>query len=62
MDRFSMIFMIVWVVLALAAFVSSFWAPIVLKVIGIAFGAMNIALIGSWTLGAIKEIKSKKSE
>ena len=55
MDRFSKIFMIIWVVLALASFVSSFWAPIVLKVIGIAFGVMNVALIGSWTLTTIKE-------
>ena len=45
MEKFTKIFWIVWVCLALVSFISSFWAPLFYKIIGIAFGSINIIAI-----------------
>ena len=45
MEKFIKIFWTVWVCLALISFVSAFWAPLFYKIIGIAFGSINIIAI-----------------
>lgn len=50
MNRFSKIMLAVWVILALVSFVSAFWAPLFYKIIGIAFGGLNIITIMTWVI------------
>lgn len=45
MEKFIKIFWTVWVCLALVSFISAFWAPLFYKIIGIAFGSINIIAI-----------------
>lgn len=45
MEKFIKIFWTVWACLALISFVSAFWAPLFYKIIGIAFGSINIIAI-----------------
>lgn len=45
MEKFIKIFWTVWVCLALVSFISAFWAPLFFKIIGIAFGSINIIAI-----------------
>jgi uncharacterized protein YacL len=62
-NKFSKILFIVWMVLAIASFVASFWAPIVIKVIGLVFGGLNLMIIGSWVISYFQEkIAAKKME
>lgn len=44
------IFVLVWIVLAVISFVSSFWAPLFFKIIGLLFGSVNILVIICWAL------------
>jgi len=61
MDKLTKILMVIWVVLAIASFTASFWAPLVIKIIGIVFGAMNLMIIGSWVTATIQaKIKYRK--
>lgn len=55
MDKFGKIAFMVWMVLAIACFVASFWAPIVIKVLGIVFGSLNLMIIGSWVITFFQE-------
>lgn len=50
MNKLSKIILVVWAVLALISFVSAFWAPLFFKIIGIAFGSLNIVTIITWIL------------
>lgn len=50
MNKFSKILLAVWVILALVSFVSAFWAPLFYKIIGIAFGGLNIITIMTWVI------------
>lgn len=50
MNKFSKIMLAVWVILALVSFVSAFWAPLFYKIIGIAFGGLNIITIMTWVI------------
>lgn len=45
MNRFSKIMLAVWCVLALICFISAFFAPLYFKIIGIAFGVLNLSVI-----------------
>ena len=45
MSKFSKILFLIWCILALVCFVSSFWAPLYFKIIGLAFGGMNVLII-----------------
>lgn len=67
MDNLTKILMTVWMVLAIASFVCSFWAaPLLVKVIGLVFGSLNLMIIGSWAIGFVQAIreyyKTKKKE
>ena len=67
MDNLTKILMTVWMVLAIASFVCSFWAaPLLMKVIGLVFGSLNLMIIGSWAIGFVQAIreyyKTKKKE
>lgn len=48
MNKVNKIILLVWAILALISFVSSFWAPLYFKIIGIAFGSLNIITIITW--------------
>ena len=45
MSKLSKIMMIVWVCLAIASFVCAFFCPLIPKIIGLAFGGLNILTI-----------------
>ena len=45
MNKYSKIMLAVWCVLALICFVSAFCAPLYFKIIGIAFGVLNLSVI-----------------
>lgn len=45
MNRFTKIMLAVWCVLALICFISAFFAPLYFKIIGIAFGVLNLSVI-----------------
>ena len=62
MDKLSKILFLVWIVLAIASFVASFWAPIVIKIIGLVFGSMNLMIIGSWVIATFQKKKKKKND
>lgn len=50
MNKVNKIILLVWAILALISFVSAFWAPLYFKIIGIAFGSLNIVTIITWVL------------
>ena len=50
MNKVNKIILLVWAILALISFVSAFWAPLYFKIIGIAFGSLNIITIITWVL------------
>jgi hypothetical protein len=52
---------IVWAVMAIISFVSSFWAPLYFKIIGLAFGAINMFVIIAWFVAIfVFRYKNKK--
>lgn len=51
MNRFTKIMLAVWCVLALICFISAFFAPLYFKIIGIAFGSLNLIVILSMLIG-----------
>ena len=60
MNRFTKILLMVWVALAVASFVASFWAPMVVKIIGMVFGGLNLMAIGSWAISYFQEKASAR--
>lgn len=50
MNKVNKIILLVWAILALISFVSSFWTPLYFKIIGIAFGSLNMITIITWVL------------
>lgn len=51
MTKFTKIMLAVWCVLALICFISAFFAPLYFKIIGIAFGSLNLIVILSMIIG-----------
>lgn len=51
---------ILWMVLAVIAFVSSFWAAGLVKIIGLVFGGFNLLIILSWITAAIQGLVQAK--
>ena len=45
MNRFSKIMLGIWAVLAIVSFICAFFCPIFPKIIGIAFGVLNLSVI-----------------
>lgn len=62
MDKLSKILFLAWIALAIASFVASFWAPIVIKIIGLVFGSMNLMIIGSWVIATLQALNNKKND
>lgn len=62
MEKFIKIFWIVWVCLALISFVSAFWAPLFYKIIGIAFGSINIIAILSVVISYFQGAFNKETD
>lgn len=60
MDKLTTVLLIIWTVLAVAAFVCSFFCPIVPMIIGIAFGVLNCIAIGGIALQYFKVKNEQK--
>ena len=50
MNKMSKIMMGIWAVLAIVSFICAFFCPIFPKIIGIAFGGLNIITIMTWVI------------
>lgn len=62
-EKMTKILMIVWAVLAVASFVSGWWAPLFWGIVNWAFGGLNLMIIGSWTIAtALAKREYKKQE
>lgn len=62
MEKVSSVLLFVWMVLAVASFVASFWAPLFFKVLGLVFGGFNMLTILSWTISTIQERNRNKAK
>ena len=61
MSKLSKFLFVLWIVLAIAAFVGAFWiAQPVLRGISIAFGIINMMIVMSWISATVKTIKENK--
>lgn len=61
-NKVTKMLLTIWTVLAVAAFVAGFWAPIWIKVIDIVFGSFNLLIIGSWLSALIQGRKEYKKQ
>ena len=61
-DKMTKILMIVWAVLAVASFVSGWWAPLFWGIVNWAFGALNLMIIGSWTIATVLAKREYKKQ
>ena len=63
MNKLGTILFVLWMVLAIAAFIGAFWvtSPIV-RTLGIIFGVMNLTIIMSWISASIKAMKEGKEK
>lgn len=62
-EKMTKILMIVWAVLAVASFVSGWWAPLFWGIVNWAFGGLNLMIIGSWAIAtALAKREYKKQE
>ena len=63
MDKLSTVLFVLWIVLAIAAFVGAFWvAQPVLKGVSIAFGIINMMIVMSWISATVKAVKENKKQ
>lgn len=62
MEKTTNVVMIIWMVLAIAAFASSFFVPLIPKIIGLVFGAVNISLIFALAFDYFKNKKKNTEE
>ena len=60
MDKMTLVLFIIWMVFAVAAFVSSFWAAGLVKFIGLVFGGLNSLIIFSWVITLIQGLIQNK--
>lgn len=52
---------ILWAVLALVAFIASFWIPVLwVKIIQLVFGGLNMLVVLSWVISSIQARKEYK--
>ena len=62
-EKMTKILMIVWAVLAVASFVSGWFAPLFWGIVNWAFGGLNLMIIGSWAIAtALAKREYKKQE
>ena len=61
-NKVTKILFTIWTVLAVAAFVAGFWAPVWIKVIDIVFGSFNLLIIGSWLSAIIQGRREYKKQ
>lgn len=61
-DKLTKILMIVWAVLALASFVSGWFAPLFWGIVNWAFGGLNLMIIGSWTIATVLSKRAYKKQ
>ena len=62
MEKLTKILFIIWCVLAIAAFASAFFCPLIPKIIGIIFGSTNLLIIGSWLSAVIAARREYKKQ
>lgn len=54
MDKKTKIMFIIWCVMAVISFATGFFLPLIPKIINIAFGAMNLLIIGAWLASIVE--------
>ena len=62
MDKLTQVLFIIWCVLAVSAFASSFFVPLIPKIIGIVFGSVNLLIIGSWIAAVFQARREYKRQ
>ena len=61
MDKLSKVLFVLWIVLAIAAFIGAFWAtPAIVRTLGIIFGVLNLTIIMSWVSAIIQARKESR--
>lgn len=61
MSKLSKFLFVLWIVLAIAAFVGAFWAtPAIVRTLGIIFGVLNLTIIMSWVSAIIQARKESR--
>ena len=61
-SKLTKILMAIWAVLAVASFVSGWFAPLFWGIVNWVFGALNLMIIGSWTIAIIQAKKEYKRQ
>ena len=63
MDKLSKVLFVLWIVLAIAAFIGAFWAtPTIVRTLSIIFGIINMMIIMSWVSALIREKREIKKQ
>ena len=63
MDKLSKFLFVLWIVLAIAAFIGAFWAtPAIVRTLSIIFGIINMMIIMSWVSALIREKREIKKQ
>ena len=63
MDKLSKVLFVLWIVLAIAAFIGAFWAtPTIVRTLGIIFGVLNLTIIMSWVSAIIQARKESRKQ
>ena len=52
-SKLTIVLMILWAVLAVASFVSGWFAPLFWGIVNWVFGGLNLMIIGSWVISTI---------
>ena len=60
MDGFSKIMLGIWAVLAIVSFICAFFCPLFPKIIGLAFGALNLGVIITLVVAYFQGLNWKK--
>ena len=62
-DKKTTIIFIVWCVMAVVSFITGFFLPLLPKIINIAFGSMNLLIIGAWLASIVEgKIEYRKQQ
>lgn len=61
-NKLTKFLMAIWVVLAVASFVSGWFAPLFWGIVNWVFGGLNLMIIISWTIALIQARKEYKKQ
>lgn len=61
-SKLTIVLMILWAVLAVASFVSGWWAPLFWGIVNWVFGGLNLMIIGSWVIATLLAKREYKKQ